>query len=472
MMHWLRHATVRLWMTLLAGTGSGLWLMTVLKPAIGVEAAPVAMAAWMVLLFFGVGWVANRLGLWQMRRRLHAAEQAARDGLSVEAEALFRQGLALLDSFLVSPAARRRNMTRLCARLARFYLAHPGASEAFVARYLAEVPGDGEVAEQWALDLAGRDGLSEEQQGLLARLASAHPRHDRLQLALARVYLVQERTDFPAVQCYRRVCGEGDALQPEICRAVAVLLRKAGRSDEWVRQMTLRFLGTTPADAGPVAPSDARPAQVRQLETPTPAPDGTDDDGAFRINAAVDEAEDEEAEEPVGLPGFEQELAVVWGRLKHLAAEFRSAAANALRRTARRVAVVRAVTWGRAAAVGLGALFVAGGVWLWVSDAKLLREPAEPPPAVFSETGTGPLVTDRFTLQVAAYLKADYAHKFVENLKSQGFDAYWTETASGGKTWYQVRIAHFPDPSSAREFGRRLKQKGVIEDFYVTNYSR
>jgi cell division protein FtsN len=81
-------------------------------------------------------------------------------------------------------------------------------------------------------------------------------------------------------------------------------------------------------------------------------------------------------------------------------------------------------------------------------------------------------VADRFTLQVDAYLKAEYAHKFVESLKSQGFDAYWTETASGGKTWYQVRIAHFPDPSAAREFGSRLKQKGVIEDFYVTNYSR
>ena len=472
MMHWLRHATGRLWMTLLVGTGSGLWLMSLLKPAIGLEAAPVAMAAWMVLLFFGMGWAANRLGLWQLRRRLHAAEQAARDGLSVEAEALFRQGLALLDSFLISPAARRRSLTRLCARLARFYQARPGASEAFVARYLSEVPGDGEVAEQWALDLSGRDDVSEQEQGLLARLASAHPRHDRIQLALARVYLVQERTDFPALHCYRRVCGEGGTLQPEVCRAVAVLLQKAGRSDEWVRQMGLRFLGTPPADAAPVLPSDARPAEVRQPETPPPAPEGTDDEGAFRMSAAGDAAEDEEAEEEAALPGFGQELAVVWGRLQHLAAEFCSAVASGLRRTARRAAVVSAAAWGRAAAVGLGVLLAAGGVWLWVSDADLLREPVAPPPTVSSEAGTAPLVADRFTLQVAAYLKAEYAHKFVESLKSQGFDAYWTETASGGKTWYQVRIAHFPDPSAAREFGSRLKQKGVIEDFYVTNYSR
>jgi len=81
-------------------------------------------------------------------------------------------------------------------------------------------------------------------------------------------------------------------------------------------------------------------------------------------------------------------------------------------------------------------------------------------------------VKDPYTLQVAAYLKSEYALKFVDDLKQRGFDAYWIETASGGRTWYQVRIAHFPDPQSARDFGARLKQKGIIEDFYVTNYTR
>jgi len=82
------------------------------------------------------------------------------------------------------------------------------------------------------------------------------------------------------------------------------------------------------------------------------------------------------------------------------------------------------------------------------------------------------VVKDPYTLQVAAYLKSEYALKFVDDLKQRGYDAYWIETASGGKTWYQVRIARFPDPQSARDFGARLKQKGIIEDFYVTNYTR
>lgn len=474
MMHWLRHATGRLWMTLLVGTGSSLWLMSVLRPVIGVEGTPVAVAGWMLFLFFAVGWAADRLGLRQVRRRLHAADQAARDGLGGEAEALFRQGLALLDSFLISPAARRRSLTALCARLARFYLARPdgrGCSEAFIPRYLAETPGDGEVAEQWVLGMESRDGVSEEHQGLLERLAAAHPSHDRLQLALARVYLMQERTDFPALHCYRRVCAGAGPLPSEVCRGVAALLSKTGHADEWARQLVLRCSGRPPSDTASDSPPGALQPQLRYLDAAIPEPDDADDDGVFRMTPAVDEAEEEEAEESAALTGVELRMALFWGRVKRLAADSCAVAASGLRRAAGRVAAVRAETWGRAAA-GLGTLVAAAGVWLWVSDTELFRETADPPAAVSAEAGPAPMVTDRFTLQVAAYLKAEYAYKFVENLKSQGLDAYWTETASGGKTWYQVRIAHFPDRPSAREFGSRLKQRGVIEDFYVSNYSR
>jgi hypothetical protein len=120
---------------------------------------------------------------------------------------------------------------------------------------------------------------------------------------------------------------------------------------------------------------------------------------------------------------------------------------------------------------GLGAVIAAaaaaGAIWLFVDSGDgSLRPAALPgaaPPAV---------VRDPYTLQVAAYLKSEYALKFVDDLKQRGHDAYWIETASGGKTWYQVRISHFPDSQSARDFGARLKQQGVIEDFYVANDTR
>jgi hypothetical protein len=82
------------------------------------------------------------------------------------------------------------------------------------------------------------------------------------------------------------------------------------------------------------------------------------------------------------------------------------------------------------------------------------------------------VVTDPFTIQVAAYLKPDYAHQYVARLKKQGLDAYWTEATSGNKKWYQVRVSHFPDKNSARQYAESLKAKGVIDDYYVANYQR
>ena len=79
-------------------------------------------------------------------------------------------------------------------------------------------------------------------------------------------------------------------------------------------------------------------------------------------------------------------------------------------------------------------------------------------------------ITDPFTLQVAAYLKPVHAKKFVENLKKQDLDAYWREAISADKKWYQVRVSHFPDKKSARDFGESLKAKGIIDDYYVANF--
>ena len=162
MNHFLRHAAARLWITLLIGAAASLWALPLLPPQIGLEAAPVLAAVLLAAFFFAVGWAANRLGLAWVRRWVRSAGRAERDGLHVEAEAAFRRALSVLDSFLVSPAVRRRNLPPLTARLARFYLARPrgGAeTEELIAGYLAAHPGDEEVAEQWVLRVEHRGGL-------------------------------------------------------------------------------------------------------------------------------------------------------------------------------------------------------------------------------------------------------------------------------------------------------------------------
>ena len=82
------------------------------------------------------------------------------------------------------------------------------------------------------------------------------------------------------------------------------------------------------------------------------------------------------------------------------------------------------------------------------------------------------VVTDPYTLQVAAYLKTEHADKYVAQLKSMGLDAYWTKAQGAKSKWYQVRLSHFADKASARAYGDSLKAKGIIDDFYVANYQR
>ena len=73
---------------------------------------------------------------------------------------------------------------------------------------------------------------------------------------------------------------------------------------------------------------------------------------------------------------------------------------------------------------------------------------------------------------MAAYLKPEYAKSYVQDLKKRGLDAYWSEAVRGDKRWYQVRVSHFATKQFARDYGEKLKAEGVIDDYYVANFSR
>jgi hypothetical protein len=74
-----------------------------------------------------------------------------------------------------------------------------------------------------------------------------------------------------------------------------------------------------------------------------------------------------------------------------------------------------------------------------------------------------------FTIQVAAYLKQEHAHGYVEVLSKKGIDAMVKKVDGGGKTWYVVRVSQFPDKKSAAAYGQQLKQQKIIDDFFVNN---
>jgi hypothetical protein len=483
MIHFLRHAAACLWMTLFIGGMAGLWVLPALQPALGIDAMPFVVAGGLAAVFVCVAWAFNRIGLRRVAHLMRSADVAEREGLSAEAEATFQKALAALDRFWVSPSDRRNALMPLAGRLARFYLAQARlgpAAEDFIMQYLSVRPEDEEVAEQWVRQAAGRGGLREEHQDLAARLGGAHPRNSDIQQALARLYLMLERTDYPALRSYRRVCDAQGRAPAEFCEDLARLLRKDGRSDEWAQQIYSQARGSAPA--APLRPQDVHRvgAEFSEAAEDVVAPrtdEWTEPETAFRMTAEADALDEDGPEERVSLLTGRQ---AVWPYLHRLAQAAGPAVTAILedlcRRGGRLGQAVRRAFRLRGVRYGLGVLLMAGvaagGIWMGIDALDLFDQPPSAPAGAEATAPGAAPAAGPFTLQVAAYLKQEYALKLVEELKRKGLDAYWTETSSGGKLWYQVRISHFPDQQSARDYGRNLKWKGLIDDFYVTNYVR
>ncbi len=210
----------------------------------------------------------------RVRRLVRRASIAERQGLYREAEESLHGAFALLDTFLVSPAARRKSQPALAARLARFYLARAGLgaeAEDFIAGYIARHPRDEEVAEQWVQHIEARGGLREEHQDLAARLGAAHPRHAVIQYSLARLYLMLERSDYLALRSYRSVCESDLRLPPEFIADLARLLR-CRRPGRPLGPGSHPAVGSAVAGAGrvrrgPTAPGRDRPKRCRSLRS-------------------------------------------------------------------------------------------------------------------------------------------------------------------------------------------------------------
>jgi hypothetical protein len=448
---------------------------------------PFVVAGGLAAVFVFVAWAVNRIGLRRVAHLMRRADVAEREGLSAEAEAAFQEALAALDRFWVSPSDRRETLMPLAGRLARFYLVQARlgpAAEDFITQYLSVRPEDEEVAEQWVRQAEGRGGLREEHQDLAGRLGGAHPRNSAIQQALARLYLMLERTDYPALRSYRRVCDAQGRAPAEFCEHLARLLRKDGRSDEWAQQIYSQARVSAPAAdlAAPLRPPDvdrvaADVSEAMEDEIAPLTDEWTQPETAFRMTADADALEEEVPEERVSLLTGRQAVWPYLHRLTQAAGSAVNAILEELYRWGGRLGqAVRSVFRFRGVRYGLGVLLIAGvaagGIWMGIDALDRFDQAPSAPAGAEAPAPGAAAAADPFTLQVAAYLKQEYALKLVEELKRKGIDAYWTETSSGGKLWYQVRISHFPDQQSARDYGRNLKWKGLIDDFYVTNYVR
>jgi cell division septation protein DedD len=365
----------------------------------------------------------------------------------------------------------------VAARLARLYLAHGRGgmrAGAFVDAYLAQVPEDAEVAESWAAQAERQGGLREDQQELIARLGRRYPQSPVITRAAGRLYLTLERTDYDALQCYRRLCDDRGMPPEELRTEIARVL---GRPT--VPAPTVPAPGAVAAEFAP-AQADARAIEPAPDEGGPAVSWGESDEPEPRFRMVPRAEAEEEDPEPDLRPTVRRpQVGVAQAGQRAVAAAFRLCRAWGAR--VRGLVPTAHALWYTVATrhvLGAAAVAMLGALLIWLVATAMdgyFSRPADAPAATAESPAVVPspgITDDPYTLQVAAYLRQENALKLVDDLKRKGLDAYWNETSSGGKVYYQVRISHFPDQQAARDYGRSLKGKGVIVDFYVTNYVR
>ena len=481
MIHALKHIAIRLWLTILIGSLAALAFLQALQMPLGLEWAFTLAVPVFVAVFYAIGWLFNRFGMNLVQRLINEASVWERAGKPPQAEKLFRKAVAVFDSFLISPFKKERRARRLTGHMARFYLTQthisPEGGDTIVA-YLKMRPEDQAVAEAWLQRLENRDRNPKELESLLFSLGKSQSDSPKIQTLIARRYLSEGRTDFQALQTYRRFIENNKTPDESMIIHIAELFYKKRRVDAWALQTYLtaykldrkrRHLihgiaaclhGTQPDSSDSTYFEEAGSLLSKIDET------------ALKKLAAGFKPPASPAEKPVisPKPGPVKALAkTILGAARAFTTGIASAVAlsaampRAMYRRIREYPNLKPILrWTAMGLAGAGLMMLVINTASYLMQSRPEPEKVETPPAV--------VITDPYTLQVAAYLKIEHAEKYVAQLKDLDLDAYWTKAQGAKSKWYQVRLSHFADKASARAYGDSLKTRGIIDDYYVANY--
>lgn len=468
----LRHFSVRMWLTALTGGLANIYMLPWWQQALGVGGILFPAAVIMGGCFAGVGWGMNRIGLGFLHR--HVKETAAweRAGMISEAETAFRKAMGTFDSFWLSPLLRRGKLQWFSGLMARFYMGRASSRpsiRSLVSTHMKHFPRDKTLAEPWLEQLLAYERHLPLEHEAAANVGACLVKDQRIQQLLMQFYLANGRIDFDALQTYRRVWNEHQPLPQGTLMRLSRLLRNEYFLNVWALQVYLKAYEK--GDQGAV---DGIAAALRWLPE--------NEESRSHLKAAEKIVGDLDPRTPEASdPKFKPALIPPPVRKKALSEKDPKPAAgrpsiasfldffkkanplvDGLRRRFSDRRLQRT-----AAVLALGAGLTAAAVSGWN---PLKQRPVEPEGAQ-EAVRVQIKITDPFTIQVAAYLKAADARRFVEQLRQSGLDAYWTRaTNATNRTWYQVKVSHFADRQGAQKYGQELKTKGLIDDFYVANY--
>ena len=472
-----RHLAVRLWLTVLAGGSLCLTLLPWWQQVFGLHWLVLPAIITMGVCFGAAGWIMNRMGSTLALRQVNEAAAWERAGMIREAETAFQRSAAFFDSFWLSPFYRRGKTRWLSGALVRFHLSQsadtPNA-RCLVAGYLKRYPNDEAAAENWLEQLVSREQCTDLEHETVACIGQTLGHHKPIQQLIMQFYLANGRIDFDAQQTYRRVWKEQQPLEKSLLHALARLLRRESVINPWALQVYLKAYQTGEADAidGIVAGLRLLPfgeESRKDIVTAQQLVAGLDPEKVRGLAARFKPLEIEPTRKAP------KRISRHWTPLGPAVFKAAGAFINAVLTWSQNLFTVSQRWCGYLkrrhvlyAFLGIGG---AVGVALLITlSGRRSPESPKPEPPIVETVPEKPVVFDPFTIQVAAYLKSQDAQRFVDQLTQQKLDAYWTKATSANRTWYQVKVSHFPTREAAQSYGQSLKSKGLIDDFYVANY--
>jgi hypothetical protein len=472
----LRHLALRLWVTAFTGGLACVIVLPWWQRLFKLEGILFPVALLLIASFAAAGWILNSVGRIFLRRWVNEAAVWEQAGMTVEAEAAYQRAVGHFDSVWFSPLQRRRRTPWITARLARFYIGQQpknGPADFVVRGYLLKHPDDGEVASAWLEQLLNRKRHTQTDHEAAARIGQALADDVRIQQLLMEFYLINGRIDFHAAKTYQRVWWQQHPLPDGLLQPLLNLLLQEAWLTLWALQVYLEALQQGHPEA-----LEGLAGCVRWLHPTT-------ENRPYLQSAEIALAEHDTEQiaslarrfKPVQAAGTAAPLRrsdqhLSGGQVETQSAPVADRARRAIK-TWKTLAIkvgrgMAAMVFTRRAAMGITA--GAAVMVTVVAGHRMIKAPVEPPEPVMPAEVTPP-VKDPFTIQVAAYLKIEDARRFVDQLKQHGLDAFWTEATSANRRWYQVKVSHFATKNQAMEYGRELKSKGLIDDYYVANYS-
>jgi hypothetical protein len=484
--HILKNIAIRVWIAFAAGGLASLGLLAVLGSPLDPSVSLVVAAVLTVLAFLGSGWMLNRIASLRLQDYLREATSLERTARTGEAAEAFRKATLVFDSFMVSPLARRRLGRELAGRIARFHIARAVRSteaDAFITSYLGSYPDDAEVAEHWLQNTRLGAGADPDNLALADRIAAAQPENLTIHSLIADTYLAKRRTDYTALQTYKRLLQESNHSQGPAISRLADLFLQEGRSDEWALEVYLKAYTQDPARTDCLKGLAACQEQIRESERNEPLLTASrevlrkvDRDTIRQWQASFQQGTlPPSAPEPARanslqvfasmlvrgfLHGFPRAAAASYS----LVSSWLGAIGNYWRESQRARQVAR---W--AAVIVFAAVVVVSGIRTVI----YILETKEPPEAPSTSDQAEPQMatSGRYTVQVASFRNQPQAIDLAKRIQQQGYPAYWGESRSSEEdVWYYVRISRFEDKQDAKKFAEELKSKRIIDDFYIANY--